>query len=484
MRPGITLLMGTMAMASLTAALGQALPPLRMVTQAIEIEYASAADAQQAKLSFAPVYDNRDWAFSARWDDTQSNSLNMHDHMVKYGLKGTFYLTQPDPRQHLDAAWAKRLQDSGCSVGGHSLTHPKFAEVPSGEVFRQVLANRIEWEDLLDTPLNAFAFPYGQFRDDQKVPLLWQATTETVARTGYLHCVYSQFVWQNPWLAPGEINTGNQVIPGDKVVEADKFQTELDKIVTKWPDNYRKLGHEVFLGVHAWQTPEEFVKLDAVFETLAHKPNWWYCSANEWAAYARQALQSSISPAGVTGATVRYTLTRPATSEQGAAVPLTCLVAGAGVQSVKVDGKALTGDKRGDAFVLNIDAPQALPQRIGRIDMAAEPVAADCADYPGLKCLLTVDSATQKISLKLDTPAALPLSAVGVTFRLPLLHESGILTKDLSSIAAGSSATIALPLPATRQDPYWQQGPKYYAAQIDFTTPTGPGRVWVTRQLP
>jgi peptidoglycan/xylan/chitin deacetylase (PgdA/CDA1 family) len=461
----------------------QSLPPLRMVTQQLEITYASPAEAQQAALSFAPVCDNRTWAFSARWDDTNANSLNMHDHMVKYGLKGTFYLTQPDARQHLDADWAKKLQAGGCSVGGHSLTHPAFAEVPAGEVFRQVLANRIEWEDLLDTPLNSFAFPYGQFRDG-KVPLLFQVTTETLQRSGYLHCVYSDFVWQNPYLAPGEICTGNQVIPGDRVVDAASFQEQLDKIVTKWPDNYRKLGHNVFLGVHAWQPAEELTKLDAVFETLAHKPDWWYCSQNEWAAYSRQAVQSQLRPGPVNGETVRYTLTRPAVTELGAPVPLTVVVAKAGVRSAKLDGQPIAADARGDLSVLNLPAPQPLPRRIGHIEMAAPPAPAECAKYPGLKCVLVADAAASKITLQITAAPDAPLANVAITFRLPLLHATGLLTKDLRQLAAGASATVELPLPAVRPDASWSQGPKYYAAQVDFSTPTGPGRVWVTTQLP
>lgn len=465
----------------LAYASAQTLPPLRMVTQQIEVIYATPADAQAAALSFAPVYDNRDWAFSARWDDTNANSLNMAQHMAKYGLKGTFYLTQPDLKQNLGADWAKKLQAAGCSIGGHSLTHPKFAEQPANEVFRQILANRIEWEDLLDTPLNSFAFPYGQYRDPNN-PLVLQATTESVQRSGYLHCVYSDFVRNNPHLLPGELCTGNQVVPGDRAVEAEKFQTELDKIITKYPDNYRKVGHQVFLGVHAWQSPDEFVKLDAVFETLANKPNWWYCTQNEWAAYCRQVVQSKLEPAAVTGSTVRYTLTRPASTELGAAVPLTCLIAKAAVQSVKLDGQPVPTDHRGDLFVLNVPATQPLPQRIGRIDMAAQPVPAECADYPGLKCLLLVDG--QKISLKLDTPQNTPLSALAVTFRLPVLYDTALLTANLPKLTAATTTTIELPLPAPRQDAFWQQGPKYYAAQIDFTTPTGPGRVWVTTERP
>jgi len=465
-----------------TALNAQTLPPLRMGTQQVEIVYASAQEAANAKLSFASVYDNRDWAFSARWDDTQANSTNMHDHMVKYGLKGTFYLTQPDEKRKLGVEWAKALQAGGCSIGGHSVTHPNFATLKPAEIYWQVLANKIEWEDLLDTPLNSFAFAYGQFKSPDN-PVILQASSEALQRAGYLHSVYSDFEKSNPYLGPGEISTGNQIVPGDKVVEAEAFQGNLDKIVTKWPEAYAKTSRCIFLGVHAWQAGEEWTKLDAVFEALAHKPNWWYCSQNEWAAYARQVVQSRLEATGE-GATRRYVVTRPLAGEVGSAVPLTCVVSGATVQSVKVDGQTLAADKRGDLVVLNLPPTGALPLKIGHLDSPAEGVQGECADFPGLKLSLVPDPAAGKLTLACTAPAEAALTNVNVTFRLPLAYAPGVFTRDFAPLEAGKTQTVELALPAARPEPVWAEGQQYFVAQVDFTTPGGPGRVWVTRQMP
>lgn len=464
------------------AANAQTLPPLRMGTQQVEIIYASAQEAQNAKLTFAPVYDNRDWAFSARWDDTQANSTNMHDHMVKYDLKGTFYLTQPDEKRNLGAQWAKKLQGGGCSIGGHSVTHPNFTTLKPAEIYWQVLANKIEWEDLLDTPLNSFAFAYGQFKSPDN-PIILQASTEALQRAGYRHSVYSDFVKNNPYLEPGEFSTGNQVVPGDKVVEAEKFQGNLDKIVTKWPDAYAKTSRCIALGVHAWQAGEEWNKLDALFETLANKPNWWYCSHNEWAAYARQVVQSKLEAVGE-GATRHYVVTRPLAGEVGAAVPLTCVVSGAAVQAVKVDGQSLPAEKRGDLVVLNLPPTGALPLKIGRVDSPADGTQAECADFAGLRLSLVPDPAASKLTLTCTAPAEGALTNLAVTFRLPLAYTPGVFTRDFAQLEAGKTQTVELALPVARPEAVWTEGQQYFVAQVDFTTPNGPGRVWVTRQRP
>lgn len=474
----LAVIMALIALASVTLAQTPTLPSLRLGTQQLEVTFASAPDAANAKLTFAPVYDNRDWAFSGRWDDTQANSLNMRDHMAKYGLKGTFYLTQPDDKRHLDGAWGRKLTEGGFSVGGHSLTHPDFSTLTPAQIYYEVLANKVQWEDLLDTPLNSFAFAYGRYKSPDN-PVILQASTEALQRAGYLHCVYSDFVKNNPYLAPGELSTGNQVVPGDKIVEADKFNENLDKIVSKWPEAYRKTSHCIALGVHAWQAGEEWNKLDAVFATLAHKPNWWYCNHSEWAAYARQVAQSKLAVAGE-GAVRRYTLTRPLAAELGAAVPLTCVVSGGVVQAVTLDGQALAADQRGEAVVLNVPPVGALPQKIGRVETPAGGTATECADFPGLKVALAPDTAAGKLALTCTAPADAALSNVAVTFRLPLAYAPGVFTRDLPQLAAGATQRFELPLPAARPEAVWTEGQQYFLAQIDFSTPAGPGRVWVT----
>jgi len=380
-----------------------AAPALRLYAQTLEVEYASAEDAARARLSVAPVYDGREWAFSARWDDCNLNSLQMRQHMAKFGLKGTFYLTQNDQKNSFGPEYCRQLMQDGFSIGGHTMTHPKLPELNAGAIWWELCANRVGREDDTETPLNSLAFSYGQFRSNTK-PEVFAMVSEAVRRSGYHHCVYADFVRGNPYLAPNEFSTGCQVVPGDRTVDAAKFQEQLAKPLTMSPEAYRAWTHCLSLGVHAWQAGEEWKKLEAVFETIAGKPEWWYCNHTEWAAYARQAtcsvLRSEAAPATAAGR--RYALSRPVPADLGAAVPLTCLVKGAAVRAITLDGTAMPFETRADTVVVNLPhgQGQALPQRIGHIEVpAAAPTLADdqqCADFPGLKGLLLPDTAQRR----------------------------------------------------------------------------------------
>ncbi|OGV72161.1 MAG: hypothetical protein A3K18_21150 [Lentisphaerae bacterium RIFOXYA12_64_32] len=465
-------------------------PTLRMYSQQLEVEYATADDAGRASVDVAPVYDGRDWAFSARWDDCSLNSLQMRQHMAKFGLKGTFYLTQNNAKNNFGPEYCKELMQDGFSIGGHTMTHPKLPELDAGKIWWELCANRVGREDDTETPLNSLAFSYGQFRSDK--PEAFLMISEAVRRTGYHHCVYADFVRNNPNLAPGEFSTGCQVVPGDKVVDAQKFQADLEKPVSRSPEAYRKWSHCIFLGVHAWQAGEEWNKLDAVFQTISGKPEWWYCNQTEWAAYARQVTCSELKaePAEAAAVARRYALSRPVPGDLGTATPLTCVIGKANVKGVKLDGQTVPFETRGAAVVVNLPhgQGQALPQRIGHIEVptAAQALAdsLECADFPGLKGLLVADPAQQKLSLTLDAPTACELRNVHIRFRLPLQYEPGIVIKTLDSVKAGAPQTVDIALPAPKPEPFWSEGPQYWVAEIDFTGPTGAGRLFVTRLVP
>jgi hypothetical protein len=465
-------------------------PALRLYVQTLEVEYPSATEAARASLAFAPVYDAREWAFSARWDDCNLNSLQMRQHMAKFGLKGTFYLTQNDAKNTFGPAFCKQLLQDGFSIGGHTMTHPKLPELNAGQIWWELCANRIAREDDTEMPLNSLAFSYGQFRGAN--PEAFLLVSEATRRTGYHHCVYADFVRGNPNLAEGEFSTGCQVVPGDKVVDAAKFQEQLEKPVSKWPEAYQKWSHCIFLGVHPWQTGAEWDKLEAVFQTLAGKPEWWYCNQTEWAAYARQVARAMLQPeAGATAATTRrYALTRLVPGDLGAAVPLTCVVSQANVVGVKLDGQPVPGEKRGDQTVINLPhtQDQALPQRIGHIEVPATAQAlADspsCADFPGLQGLLLADPAQQQLSLTLAAPAGTDLRDLYIRFRLPLQYEPGIVSQTLAAVKPGTPQTVSIALPTPKPESFWTAGPQYWVAEIDFTGPTAPGRLFVTRLVP
>ncbi|MAX25436.1 MAG: hypothetical protein CMJ19_13125, partial [Phycisphaeraceae bacterium] len=75
------LLLGVLLLVS-DAALAQ----VTVFNQTLVIE----SDQSQPKIDIQPVPFNKDWAFTARWDDNNPNALNMHKAMVDIGIKGSF----------------------------------------------------------------------------------------------------------------------------------------------------------------------------------------------------------------------------------------------------------------------------------------------------------------------------------------------------------------------------------------------------------
>ena len=237
---------------------------------------------------------------------------------------------------------------------------------------------------------------------------------------------------------------------------------------------------------------DEWNKLDAVFQTIAGKPEWWYCNHTEWAAYARQVtssrMQAEAAPATV--AVRRYTLLRPVPADLGDAVPLSCFVTPAAVRAVRLDGVAVPVATRGDKVLINLPHGQGLelPRRIGHIEVppSARTLADDlqCADFAGLRGLLLADPAHRRLSLTLAAPAACELRQLHIRFRLPLQYEPGVVIKTLDRVAAAAQERVEIELPPVKVDTFWAEGPQYWVAEIDFADAAGTNRLFVTRLEP
>ena len=460
--------------------------PVEMYSQTVTLTFASPAEAAAAQMSFAPVFDDQAWACSGRWDDNQPNSLNMRRAMAKHGLKADYYLTATDQGGKYGAEFAKELMEDGHAIGGHSMSHPKFAELPPNRVFWEVLANRVEREAQIDTPLNSFAFPYGQYQDKDN-PRVLETTSLTLGRSGYSHCVYISFVKDNPYLAPGDFSTVLQVVPGDREVDAAKFQESLDKIF-KWPDGYRKSSTCISLGVHAWQQGDEWAKLDTLFADLGSHDDWWYCSLTDYAAYERQLRRSTIEPVGDARGNQRtFKLTRPTPAACGADWPLTLRIKGQ-VAAVTIDGQAIE-PRAGEVSVANVPNTSGYtsPAKIGRVEntSGATELTAEHVDldFPAIQALLTLDEAGQRLVLKLANTGPTPLEQAHITFRLPLQYANGVMVKTLDSLKPGAKAEVELPLPALQDDPAWAEGTDYYVAEMDFRLNGQIGRLFATQKI-
>lgn len=463
--------------------------PVRTYAQQVTLTFVSEQDARESMGAyeqtprFAQVYDDRKWAFSARWDDNQPNSLNMREHMAKFGLKGTFYLNKTDDQGRYGRDFALRLMQDGFSIGGHTQGHPKLPEVAPNVAFWEIMANRIEREAQIDGPMNSFAFPFGQYKSDAN-PLAFEATTLALQRSGYHHSVYLDFARKNPFLAEGEFSTVLQVVPGDRVVDADTFRERLNKVF-QFEQAYAQSSRCISLGVHAWQPAEELDKLDTLLAELGGKPDWWYCNQNEYAAYHRQVRSARLEPIpGDQDPRVRrFVLHRPEPAELGDNVPLTWVIRGNAVESCAVDGQTVAVRHADGRCVVNLPHSQGhgVPVRVDHVEISADSGQfATPAEFPGIAVRLEPHPDQGRIALSLTTSADNPLGNVRVTFRLPMQYREGVLAADLGDIPAAAARIAQATLPPVREDPAWSQGAAYWVAEVDFVSPQGPGRIFVT----
>lgn len=55
-----------------------------------------------------------------------------------------------------------RLRDEGVEFGGHSVTHPHLTVLSQERIFAEAFESRVAIEERLQTPVSAFAYPYGE----------------------------------------------------------------------------------------------------------------------------------------------------------------------------------------------------------------------------------------------------------------------------------------------------------------------------------
>lgn len=105
--------------------------------------------------------------------------------LKKYNFKAVVYVVtgenfnrwdvevQNNPEKHvslMEAKQVKALHDSGLvEIGGHTLTHPRLSQLSRDEQQQQIEQNKFHLEQLLQTKLCSFAYPYGDHNEESKI---------------------------------------------------------------------------------------------------------------------------------------------------------------------------------------------------------------------------------------------------------------------------------------------------------------------------
>lgn len=446
--------------------------PGETFTQILTIEAPSAvADTPQV----LPVYNGKDWAFTARWDDNNANNLNMQQAMAELGLKGTFYLNASGAKD-AGAEFARQLSTKGCSVGGHTHSHYWLPTLNLNRLFFEILLNRIEREVDTDLPVNSFAFPYGRYKSSQN-PDAQKFITQAWIRSGYHHCVYRGFVRDNPHMPDHFASTGNQVVPGDRQINEAKFRAAIQKIFDD-PEVFQKTDYSISLGVHAWQSEEELERFKELLRDYAGRDDFWYCTQTEFAAYRLQAKQTCVE--SVEASPGVYSVTRPAASVTGNEIPLTLRISGPAPSRVLLDGRELAIqpiDEQSCLVNLPYPASQALPAKIAQMDLSHP----ESSKFPGLSFSLSpADDGGWRLVLKNGSSSS--LSNVLITLRLPLQYKEGLRKEQLAIIPSGQTSMRVYAPDEMETAVKYSEGLVFAAAEINFMQAGQAGRIYTTYQ--
>jgi peptidoglycan/xylan/chitin deacetylase (PgdA/CDA1 family) len=110
-------------------------------------------------------------------DGYLDNLLNAWPILKRYGARGTIFLTtefigrsitwNEQENSFLSGEQIIEMHEKGMEFGSHTLTHPSLSRCSLEKVIYEVSASKANIEELLNHPIDGFAYPYGSY--DQEV---------------------------------------------------------------------------------------------------------------------------------------------------------------------------------------------------------------------------------------------------------------------------------------------------------------------------
>ena len=455
-------------------------------TQTVEIEFKNANAAKKAVVRMTPLYNDYEWAVSARWDDNnKKGGIIVRDLMKKYGYKGTFYLNRYlSPWGGKDfSKSAMELMQGGNSIGNHSLSHPMITVLNRNRIFEEMARNRVEWETISDSPVLSYAFSYNRCGYYGSTGFIRAKGEEIKPDMAILLKRAGLYSLANNWFMKFK-----EIIPAPFMPYDGR---DIDGFVQKAlkSKNFKKNHPMLMFSMHAWayNNKKKRNKLDGQLKKYGNNPDWWYCNQNEYAAYRYQYKYSKLMPLKRKGKTVSFSLKRPLLLDLNNSTPLTFKITGVPAQDV-VAVKCSTAERvkatrqmNGYSFHLQHDRDQALPAKIDLIvnnDNQTSVRGGKDSDFPGLKGALSFKA--DKLHLALDNQTGSALTKIRITYRLPLAWDEGVVFCSATDLKSGSKYKNDLQLTASNKNYQYTAGQNYFVAQVDFRLGDKPGRLYLS----
>ena len=456
--------------------------------QTVSIIFKTAEARNAAQVRILPVFEGKDWAFSARWDDNRLPVKHMAALMKKHGIKGTFYLNGwykpfwaekpsvkgPDGKVTRGRRYEARsfddriLLDGGHSIGAHNYTHPRLSHLNRNRIFYEVMRVRAEREASSDSPVMSHAAAFCNIGNRLQGYTSTVDCTEALLRAGYLHFC------RNRLNAVMPMPTSNLPRCHDKL-DHELARKEFAKTMAN--EELRAKQPNVSIAMHVTvqdDHPKYWAFYDEHFAGFRAKANLWYCNQGEYGSYRVQVLTTRLHVSGA-GRTMTIALERPAVRDLGHPVPITLEIAGVAsdqVDRVASDKSTPTRVAGRGAYTFNLPHPKSqkvftVAGLVPNLGNRATPAETDVdEDLPGVRGLAWVKDGKLHASVKNKGNA--PLTNVRLRFRLPLAYKERVVDVRQDSLAVGASLDEAIELVIARSDYRLLMDEALFSVQVDF----------------
>lgn len=447
-------------------------PYIESYQQELLIAFGSEEAAARAEIQAMPLPDNKQIAFTSRWDDDRPDDnqrmAELHD---KFGFVSTYYLNGNPQKDRVYRA----IIEKGHAIGGHGVTHPHLAWCSRNRMFEEVARNRAELEAFVDAPVCSYAFSFMSmyFPPDGVQSSLDIA--EVLFRSGFYEVSNARFGKITGLSTPMAHLVGAGTDPEDFFQHISRVNQNRDAL----------LANPCYaIGIHAWQyNNAKMAGLRKVMEQIKDKPEWWYCNQNEYGAYRIQ-YQNTLIEKEPDGKFLRLKLTRPVLADLNNPTSLSLQIAGVSPDEVMaVDSRTAKADLyKKDGLVwfnLNHDDTQSLPKKIAWLhnedNTPAMAKAQEDRDFRRIKANAWVENNQLHWGLRNDSGRA--LLNVRVHYRLPLQYQAVAKARKIDMIKNDFEHRDSIALNRASSDYKYTYGKAFYLVEINFTRDNQRGRI-------
>lgn len=101
---------------------------------------------------------------TSSWDDGHPSDLKLCDLLLKYNVKGTFYVPIKNPENIVMSSSELKELSNFFEIGGHTYNHVYLDKLNPLDTIDEIQSGKLELENIIQKNISSFCFPGGKFK--------------------------------------------------------------------------------------------------------------------------------------------------------------------------------------------------------------------------------------------------------------------------------------------------------------------------------